>query len=543
MQPTLTTLPTIAFSRNPIWLKLQSDDYRTGTPAVAVNYLDFTGAVAADDLLVLTWAKGAATITAATSPDDSGRQIPAGDGGDAYVTGLVAWFQGNYFIDRDFIVTVVTGGTYPRLVFTARNKGAEYTFPAVAVGSFSSGNTTPGVSYSVKPNFGHYVEVWVQNLAHTSYDRVYFAVVPLDGPDLTTSTIDLAYILHPYLSLDQPQPGGSVWQTCLGSCRNYYVKYAQYYGDDPSIQHMYTTGTNKIAYGGYSELALSQIANLVTYLPNYLLPDPSLYKFQRWLETWPVDNFTVKTNRPQFLYFINNRSVTETLRIKVDLTFSDNSTSTVYLDGGDLAPLDKIAIGCGYKQLNLQSYTTSLISVASYVVSLVESTTLEARSLPKYFTVDRDYEEYSRDFMYADSAGNFKTLHTYGKGIPAAKVASEQVVYQPNTATQAQSGNYANSNIQAVISNKVSTGYIEGTGAYDAVFELLLTKQFYQVFGLKLVPLVITSTDFDFSADGKNMNAFTLEYRLAANEQQYTADSYALPVPNILQPTQALNDL
>jgi hypothetical protein len=533
-----TPLPAIAWSKNPIVLQLHSDDYLTTPPAFSVNTVSFTGAVAAGAEIGLSWNAGSAGLTAADVPDDSGDEFPSGDGSAVYVQSLVDYFQDSYFIDQAFTVSADVSGSNRKLVFTAKYASTDYDITPAT----NQAVATPGTSGASKANFMHHIEIW-KYVAGGADIKVYDNNIALDEPKIGTTTIDISETLHSFMVLDNPSLTAGAWQVCNGSCWQYYIKYAQFFGDDPAVKKLHKSGLYTVVYGGYSNLALQQINDRVNYLSNYLLPEATLYPFQRWLETWPIDEFTIKTNQPQFLYFVNNRSINESFKIKVVVNFDDATAQTIYIAGGVLTSYSKIAIGAGYQQLGLQAYSSSTKRISSYQLSLVEANTLESRSLVKSFTLNRDYEEYTRFFMYADSAGNFKTLHTYGKSKATMDVEYDLTAFQPDIAFLPEQGNYRNSNIQAVLNDLVNTGYFISRATYDSVVEIQLAKQVYRVFGNKLTPIVGTSKSFSFSQDGQFLNAWVYEYRLAYNEDLYTADSYALAIPAINQPTQAINDI
>ncbi|SEM66535.1 hypothetical protein SAMN05192574_101392 [Mucilaginibacter gossypiicola] len=531
-------LPVIAFSKNPIVLQLMSDDYLTTAPAFSVNTVEFPGAVTDGLQIGLSWNAGSASLTAATTPDISGNQFPTGDGSNAYVASLVDYFEGNYFIDQAFKVSVNTSGAHPKLVFTAKVASTDYDITPAA----NQAVATPGTSGSQKANFMHHIEVWKYNPSGGDV-KVYDANVSLDEPKTGITTLDISESLHSFMGFDSPSLTGSYWQLCSKSCWQYYVKYAQFFGDDPSVKKLNKTGLHTVVYGGYSNLALQQIADRVNYLQTYLLPDPSLYAYQCWLETWPVDYFSIKTNQAQFLSFVNNLSATETLAVQVDITYQDNTLQTIYLTGGTVLSMQKVAVGCGYQQLGLNGYGVSGNRAASYIVTLVNGTSHESRSKPKRFIVDRNYEQYTRYFLYADSCGNFKTLRTFGRSELSSDAEFDLTAFQPDIATLPESGNYQNSNIKAVLNDKINSGYISAGGIYDAIVELQLSKQVFRVFGNKLTPVVMTTKKFDFRKDGTGFSAAVLEYRLAYDEDLHTADSYALAIPSLNNSQQAINDI
>ena len=68
-------IPSIAFSKNPIWLKIESADYLAAAPVIAVCFLQFTAAVADAAQITLDWTINGVVMTAAAAPDNTGNQF------------------------------------------------------------------------------------------------------------------------------------------------------------------------------------------------------------------------------------------------------------------------------------------------------------------------------------------------------------------------------------------------------------------------------------------------------------------------------------
>jgi hypothetical protein len=533
-------LPAIAFARNEIKLVVKSVDYLDAVPVASINEIQFTGAVADGTIITLSWNEGAATMTAAAVPDDTGKQFPSGDGSSAYVASLVDWFNGNRFLSRDYLITLGITGANPVLRFVARKKGPAFNFFPNGSGNANTLLVTPGVTDSPKKNFMHHIQIWIQN--DSGFEIAFEGNVGLDVPLTGETSLNIGDILQAYLDYDVPVLTG-YWQACTKSIRKYYIRYAVFAGDQPFVNRIRQSDTLTVAFGGYSNLAFQQIDNPVIHLATYLLPSPSHYKFQRWFEAWPIDNLYIKTNQPQFFYFINSRPVVESFKIKVNFTYAIGNSVTIYLNGGLLKTYGKVCIGCGYKQLGLDSYSTPNNLIASYSIQLVNSVTLEARSLVKSFIIDRDYEEYTRYFLYADSIGNFKTLRTWGKSQLSAELSFDTAARMPDATELVKNGSVQNVNVFAVHNDKVNTGYISTAADYDKLIELHLSKRVYRVVGQTIIPITITSKNFDYSTDGSAIRALQLEYRLAYDDDLYTADSYALPIPQLNDSQQSINDI
>jgi hypothetical protein len=533
-------LPKIAFARNEIKLVVQSADYLDGVPVAGINELQFNGAVAADTLISLTWDEGAASMTAAAVPDDSGKQFPTGDGGNDYVASLVDWFNGNRFLSRDFIITTDFTGIHPILRFTARKKGPSFSFTPNSAGNITCSIKTIGVTDKPRKNFMHHIQIWIDS--DSGFTLAFEGNVGLDYPLTGETSLNIGDTLQAYLDYDIPVLTG-FWHACTKSISKYFIRFAVFAGEEPFVNMLRQSDVYVAAFGGYSNLAFQQVANPVLQLAKYLLPNQSLFKYQRWFEAWPEDTFSVKTNQPQFLYFINSRSIDETIKIKVVLQYANGNQNTVYFQGALVKSYNKVCIGCGYKQLGLNGYNQDNNLITGYTLQLVESATLDQRSLIKTFSIDRTHEEYTRYFLYADSIGNFKTLRTTGKSQLSAELTFDTAASVPSASDLVNNGSLQNVNVIAVHNDKVNSGFISTATEYDKLIELHLSKKVFRVVGQTLIPITITSKNFDYSTEGNAIRNILLEYRVAYDDDRYTANSYALPVPQLNEPQQSINDL
>jgi hypothetical protein len=532
-----TPPPAVAFSRNPLPIALQSDDYLANSGSAASVIIDFATPIAAGKTLTFSWSAASVAFTFADAPDNSGAQLPSGDGSPAHVATVVTWLNNNFYINRDYTVTQVMIGTDPQpsISITANVFGIVYNLTVTA----SFGMTfavTPGVNTLMQSNFRHLLQVWKVGSPDVAlYDQNLQLDYPIDG----TTTKDLSDVLTTFLDYDIPDLN-AVWQPCVLSYMQYYLRYAEIFGELTLAQRAYKTGSYFAYLGGYSNPALGVIAD-DNHLQNYLMPG-GLYQFQRWFESFPVDNFCIRTNTPLFLYFVNNRSIAETLALQVVIAFDTVGPQTIVIAGGLLQPFNKVCVNCSYQALGLTTYTNDTKKVTGYTVTLIETTTGTPRSLTKTFTVDRSYQAYTRYIIYGDSSGNFKTLQMYGKSQLTSNLTDAQAYAFPDQNTPTK-GNITRYNIESIESDAVNTGYIVGSNAFDSIKELMLAKKAFRVIGAALVPIVITSEKFDYSSDGVNQSAFKVEYQLAYQNNNYTGSTGALIVPQLNQPQQSLNEI
>ncbi|RVU01078.1 hypothetical protein EOD41_10715 [Mucilaginibacter limnophilus] len=526
--------PRVAFSRNPNPIELYSDDILDNAGATATCIIKFNGTVLPAADLKLTWAGADLTFKAAISPNTSGLQYPSGDGSEAHVRSVITWLQSNYYINRDFNLAYTFYSAAHSISVVAKQKGKIFNMSPWTAGNLAViiGNT--GIDIAYKPNFNHFLEVWKVGALKPLFDRALSLDIPVTGKTIK----DLSGVLNPHLKYDKPDLT-SVWQVCSTSVLRYYLKYMQYYGETPEFKAIAITEEYLVCLGGYSKQALSQITN-TDHLENYLLPGPTLYKVQRWFESYPVDNIEVNTNQPQFLYFLNMRNVAEQLDIRVQVFLSDGTTDIKIIAGGTVQPLEKVSVSTGYQQLGLQAYTTSLRNITRYEVQLIERTSGDSRTVAKTYIVNRDYQDYTRYILYGDSAGNFKTLRANGKSIPKTEITDSeaQAIESLETPTD---GNFIRYDVKMVESDTLQSGYIAGD--VNCLKELVISREAYRVFGNTLIPIKITSKNFDPKQDAVNLKAAKIEYRLAFDEENYTGSTGALIVPDLSRPTNPINDI
>lgn len=533
---TITGPKFIGLSKNPLPVTLQSTDYLASAGSVASAVISF-GSVVLGDSINIIWSAGNITFTMATTPDDSGEQLPFGTVSVAYVTTLIPWLNRNFYLNRDYIISqAVDGGgaLLPAILLTAKAVGINYNITQVTTGNITLAATN-GANKTIKTGFGHLLQVWIKGSASDSL--VYESTLGLDYPYTGASSKDLSDTLNTQLDFDIPDIG-QFWQPCSKSFAEYYLKYAQVTGDTPKVQRLFQSPDAFVYLGGYSELALNGVTD-PDFFQKTLIPNPALYQFQRWFETFPVDNFVLRTNMPQLLYFVNNRTMAETLNVKIDIVFDLAPPQTIIKSGGLVQPQNKVCINCSYLGLGLDAYTGGGVYVVGYTLTLIEATSGQARSLPKTFTIDRSYAPYVRYILYSDSAGNFKTLQLNGTSQATAEVSdgtSEKFTDQDTPFL----GNISRYNVLSTKSDAINTGYIDAD-LYDQIEELLMAKKAFRVFQNALVPIIIKTQKFELSSDRNNLNGIKIEYQLAYRETVFTASTGNLVVPELNKPQTPLN--
>ncbi len=520
-----TPLPQITFSKNPVLLTPVSDDYLAAAPATAVNYFEFSAVVAVDTAVVLSWTDNSVTMTAKAAPDGSGNQFPNGDGGTTYVTTLVAFFKANYFIDRDFVVTAnVTDYAHPRLIFTAREQGADFNFNGTA----PTGVITAGADNSPVSNFMHHVEVWIANL-NGGFDQAFDANVSLDENPITgQSTIDIHDTLHSWLS----QPGefdtpliGALYAKYISSLRAYYVKYAQFFGDVPAIQKVNTSAICYVALGGLG-MKNALVRNIISEL-RPVTGDATKDRFLRQ----GSKNKQVTKEQPEWLSYINFTGGDITVDLEISI-YNDDATSNTFNAVEDLIihAWEKYQFAVGFTQLNIvgqQSaakkpvyYTARLKSAAGYLTDTYS------------FAIDYNYREFSRYFVYENAYGAYQTIATVGKGQNEADRTKTDAQLAVNKTTGAATGEFLETNIYFQEKGTANIGYDRaGTRNTRLLRDLIASHRIFlydpaaSSAQAKLIPIGLNTKNIKDAMDGTNVYAGVIEWYPLYQEEVFTEDA------------------
>jgi len=506
-----TAPPSISFSKNQIALVVQSPsaDYLAAAAAYSVGYVEIGAAVTAGTIMAIAWGSGSATMTAATSPDESGRQFPAGDGSNTYVASLLPWFRGNYFIDQNFTLDTDFTHTYPRIRFTAKKQTADLDLNTSAI----TGVTTHGATNQPVANFAHFVQLLITAGSFTNQEA-YTAIVPLDGLNTGNSTLDIHDQLHPFLATDMPVLS-SVSAACTKSVGYFVVKYGQYKGSPAAVGRVYTSPQYFIAKGGLS-IQPAALRDIVAEL----CPSPGVTRHNLFLRSGSKVK-TVTADQPEWLYYLNLTPADVVANLEVKIYYSDN---TIYsfnaVTGLAIARFAKYQFQAGYMQLQIATkqpaktpvyYTVRLKGAADYLTDSYA------------YVIDNVYRQYAKHFIYENAYGGYNTLTTIGIAKPEFdrnKTDAQLVVSQPQKATI---GELLESNITFQEKNTVAIGYERSDPRIIKSLRELLTS--YNKFLWKngrLIPIGFNTKNIKETPDGVNVYSTSIEYYPLYQEEVYT---------------------
>lgn len=512
-----TQLPAIAFSKNPLWLILASDAYVATAGVAAVNYLEFRGAVNANDQVTLKWGSVSQTMTAVAVPDDSGFQFPSGAGDQAYVTSLIPYFQGSYLIDRDFTVSTDFAGTYPRLVFTALNTSSAYTFTGQASGNITQGASTAGATLAYQSNFAIHQELWIKRYADAAYRQAWSYNVELDVPVTGKTTVDISNLLHNFLADDKPALGVAAISACLNSVALYYCKYAEYYGQTPMVLSIKKTDPAVIVLGGLSKYAATQ-RNIISELCP-AAQDTTQNRFMRQ----GSKNKLITAEQPEWLFFLNPDATIRDIDVEVTLNFSDG-TNQVYNPFAtyQLQAYSKIQFPVGFDQLNLANVQPAK-TVTWYTIRLKWGNVYFTDSYA--YVLDNNYREWPRYFVYRNAYGAYQTIGTIGKGQTEFDrlKADGHLSKDPNLVPF--DGDFLEYNILIQEKGTANTGYQRSNKRNMRLIRDFMASQSKFIYeNGRLIPIGVTATNQKDPQDGATVYATAFQYFYLYQEELFTED-------------------
>lgn len=515
MPPSINTLPAIAFSRNRLQLVVESADYLAAAAANAVNFLEIADVVAEDTVFLITWSGAAATMTAKDVPDESGLQFPSGDGSEAYVTELVAYFAANPFINRDFVLSTNFDGDHPRIYFTAKKPGPDSNFLTFNLGA--TGVITPGVTDQPVSNFRHHIETWQCDAAGLALLQAYSANVPLDEPLNGKSTITLQDELHPFLSPDRPVLEAE-YALCTNSIKPFRVLYGKFYGDDPSVKKVFWSDLFYLNKGG-----LGKMQALDRNIVSELCPDTDDPSKNRFLRQGSV-NKLITPGQPEWLTWLNFTEGTVTIQAEVVVYNDDLGDPFIF---NVSAPVNVPAYGkvqfiAGYAQLDISSRQVGKTPI--YYTIQVKSG--EDQLSDAYaFVIDYKYREWPDYIIYENSYGAFQTIATVGKGLAEVDREKDDAQKAVDVFVAAVDGDLIESNIRIQDKFTRNIGYERSTRRNVALLrDLLASARIYAWRSGRLMPIGLNTKNLKDAEDGVNVYASTIEYYPLYNDQEWTEE-------------------
>lgn len=505
--------PAIAFSLNPIIYELQANDIVQVTGVAAVNTVTFTAAITAGIYISLQYNGSEVRFLAAAVPNNAGNEFPLSATPDAsYVASLIPFFQNNYYIEQDYVVT--SSGT--TLIFTAKKTGTAFNFRPVTYQSGAVAQSTPAVDEVRKPNFAIYVEV---NLMADDNSLTKIYGQPYEVDTVGIAKIDISKILNAHLEADLPPLNGDKSQRCVKSNQKYVLRVAEASGVPFNIGILAQLEPRRVMLGGVPyESGPGQTP--ITVTQGSVVTDDTALRVGSTTRT-------TRTDEPQYLSFLLSRAVsTETIRLVCILNFSDNTTQTVtgILSFAGALVNNSYQFAVGFTDLNLSSYESPTKFVTRYTLQLTNSVG-GVRSGIYTYNVDREWKPYSRYFLYVNSLGALDTAITYGKG-------SETWAFSKQTAERYRGQNYEFTDGEATdfditgnVKFEVASGFLRSKAEVRHFAEMFLSRWKYRRHNGHDLPITVNTKEMKLAQDGDGRHVVSFEYQYQFDHNLFSSET------------------
>lgn len=512
----------ITFSKEvALW---QFEDDRAGliSGIEAENIIAIDGSLLEGAQMVIRWGENEQRYTATAVPAPTGNFLPLYTYNvsthEAFVKSLVPIFQGNYFLNEDFIVEAksftIFGQTIWQIQLTARQTGAKFNCIKTRFQGGGVSNAVVGVDDQNVFNNSVFIEIFIGDADSVNYERIFKASIDLD--ENSRAQLNVSDILHAHLEPEIPGFVLPVAQKCKNSRRKYYLRYAPSGGENFDIGSLQTTEQHVVILGGGTELngsprtVTAAFKNPVSVEDKYLmLRDRTRY---------------IRQDEPVFVTWLNFSATVKNIHAAVLITFADGttvSTNTGVVNG--VVQYEKLLFAVGFKQLNLGFYAGTKV-VSEYSVQLRDDTGFVSE--PLHCIVNYAHEEYVRYFAHINSHGALETITTFGKGSSTWKVFKETAEKLLPYQFDSKSAQFVEWNINYQDTTEVATGFYQKR-QLKWFLDFFLSAVKYQIVNGVAFSVGVSSDSIERGTDGQNQFGFVFEYKYQRTFEYISAEDIA----------------
>ncbi len=508
MALTLLSAPEGFFARNPAIVKLRADTDGSGTLYDAVgetSYLEYvdTDRFDTDETLTVEYTEPDGTeatvvFTAKAVYDDNIAEIPDDSwaGSDsAYWLEVKNIVAAHPRIAPFFEVLLVSSGGN-KIRFRAKSTDAAWSqtvtnSAGLTVSDDALAASTLPANYKVK------LEVFFEN---TYRGGDYALAAQLEGvPEAGTGFVyfDLSSVLTAECRAAREEPlvpqFGTDTPFLADNFRRYYFRYTEEYGAPVEVQDWTNTSPTVAIDGGVSQARFAEGDFLGA------MDDEDA------LLTWMPDGKKVALEQPEYLAWYNHDSTTRTVFLRVvwyDITDGAASAATDYFTPGLSVRAGEMAIFPVWPALFALDTEANAYK---YTVQVRHS--LADMSQARTYYIDRDYYESERFLMYLNSFGCPETCRCtgeWGKRLRVDRQTAEKPLlpgYSELASDRFQYGRLWDNELT------YRTGFLT-KGEAEALQELLIAGEVYDVSADGYIPLQITSNNFRVTETRQDLHSY-----------------------------------
>lgn len=523
MLSTIISPAKLNFARNPIFLKVSSNNYisNNGLPAdMDITFNDFPDV---DEIWALEYDGDehiTITFTFKTSPDNSGIQLPRQNSGESmasYVARVCTAIRKNSQLFKDFDIAVSGPAS---INFFSRQMNI-YNLDSDDSTNISVTITASGAKKTYRPNFKAIMDIYEIN--GTTGDYTALGSKSASPDENGHMLFDVAEQLRPRFSPDFTfnMPAVSIVRSDM--VKKFELRLAESYGSVPVIQATNVIAQCPAIYGGVAnqKLGLLNSQSLSLYADH-------IENQMRFLTFHPNYKKVDKTQIER-LYFYNYTGAS-TLKIKVTAMYTglqeDSYYNSITATASKVLELNT-SVNMLYSLKTWATYTDSLIY--AFKVQLFSTADI-AVSEERVYEIDSLHYTENKYFIFLNSLGGFDTLRCMGDIEKSANYQRVDAIKILDASFTNKSPQYIDYNISEVQTYKARTGWLSlthesGRTMADYLRELFLSPIIYQITNDGPERIKITSGDVFIQQSEQNLHAIGFEYRKTFTDEVFSPAS------------------
>lgn len=462
----------------------------------------------------------AVVFTAKASPSGSAQFYNAGFSGTnteywVFIRNLIAAHPRIApFLD---VFLTLSGGD--KINFRLKNTDADWDLEVTNTGGFTV--TSDAATVDATPvNYKVRLEMFFE---HTYMAGDYTVAAQLEGiPEAGTGSVffDVAGILSAECRASRFEPlvpqFGNDTPFLADNFRRWYFRFTEEYGAPVVVQDWLYSVADKLAYDGGVSQAMFAEGDFFDTLNS-----------DNAFLTWAPDGKRVSLEQPEYLAWHNYSNTTQSVFVRVvwyDIETGAESSPTSYFSPGlSVRPGETGIFPVWPALFGLDTEETAY----KYTVEVgVSSISFSPMSQKRTYYIDRDYYESERNLMYLNGFGCPETWRCTGnmsKRLRVQRQSSEKTLLPDYNLLASERFQYAR---QFDVEITYRTGYITKVEA-DALQELLISGEVYDVSASGYIPLLITSGDFRITETRQELHSYEFTAQVRMDMRNYSRKQLA----------------
>lgn len=441
-------------------------------------------------------------FTFATSPNDSGMQLPTRPGGFTdiqYLNHLVFYLSKNYYLYTNYDISIVTFLGVSAIRVLAKNTGTFYNFFAIVSGTLTIG-ALAGMDTKKQSSFAIIAQVWLLNPNDGVFKMVGEEAIRPDNDG--KARFNFSEYLKPHFITKITLVSPTLHQVHTDLYRPFFVKYGEFYGTPPSAKAMETVGNffaipGKLRDFDFEEKYRNNTGAWTTYR--------MIFNTTRKFLTNQPNPKTTRRYSDERLYWAHQGSFKKVFKIYYNdgTTYQVKTTVTSTQTG-----LWEILTDIRRNLLDNFNLSKTIVKYDFYLMNVDET-----EQLSETFTYLVDQKKYlhEREFLFRNRDGGYDSIRFTGEQM--AEQTSERILVTEGPAVEnpfihRKKKDVVDYNEEAVEQN---SGYIFREQV-DWAMEILESEDVYERTSDGYLPVNITSESITKYSEKQKQYAFSFEY-------------------------------